>query len=142
METLQMTTLYKNTIRYFLIMFSMLLFTGMWMFIEHTSLNIQELQNYYTPKSFFGLLETVSPHLFAMGMVTFILTHFLALKKRNSFIESKLTLILFLLMLSSNLSGFFINEDSFLLLWVKLFSTLLFFILSLSLIIKVYFRTK
>jgi uncharacterized membrane protein len=119
----------------------MLLLSGFWMFIEHTSLNIQELQNYYSQKSFFGLLETVSPHLFGMGVVIFTLTHFLALKNKNSSIESKLSIILFILMITSNLSGFFISDTSMIMDWIKLFSTLSFLILSILIMIKVYHRT-
>lgn len=120
----------------------MLLFSGFWMFIEHTSLNIQELTQYYAQKSLFGLLETVNPHLFGMGVVIFTLTHFLALKNKNTPLESKLSIGLFTVMIFSNLSGFFIEESTILIAWIKLGATLLLMILSSILIVKVYFRTR
>lgn len=137
-----MTNIYASTIRYFLIMLLMLLFSGFWMFIEHTSLNIQELTQYYAQKSLFGLLETVNPHLFGMGVVIFTLTHFLALKNKNTPLESKLSIGLFTVMIFSNLSGFFIEESTILIAWIKLGATLLLMILSSILIVKVYFRTR
>ena len=46
----------------------MLLLSGLGMFMLNTSLSIEGTSAYYAPKSFYGLLETVSPHLFGMGL--------------------------------------------------------------------------
>ena len=121
-------------------MMTILLFiTGLWMFVLHTSLSIEGTLDYYAPKTFFGLLETVSPHLFGMGVLVFVLTHFFAIiqgvkqEKYRGF-----SLWLFLMMLLSNLSGFFIGEENTLLALVKLASTFLFILYGLWAMIKVY----
>ena len=115
-------------IRYFLLMTTLLFLTGLWMFIEHTSLSLEGVLKYYEPKSFFGLLETVSPHLFGMSLVVFILTHFYTVVEG---IEQKKNWLfgLFGLMIIDNLSGFFIGDIFF--SFLKLLSTIL--------IIGVYF---
>lgn len=136
-----MKDIYAVVIRYFLLMFLMLLITGVWLLLLHSSLTLESFTNYYVQKTIFGLLEVVTPHLFAIGTTVFILTHFLSLNKKNSSYENKLTLTLFSSMLLSNLSVFFISEQSTWIIWIKLISTLLFLILSLLTIYKVFFRT-
>ena len=127
-------------VRYFLLMLLLLLITGISMLLLHTSFTLEGFTNYYVQKSVYGLLEVVTPHLFAMGTVIFILTHFLALKNKNSVLESKLTLLLFTVMLVSNLSVFFISETMPWLVSVKLISTSLFLLLSLVIMWRVFFR--
>ncbi len=121
---------YQAPIRYFLILLSMLLLSGFWMFASHTGLTIDGVNVYYAKKSFYGLLETVSPHLFGMGVVFFIMTHFFTVIKNVSI--PKGIIVLFALILLSNVSGFFISY----LALVKLLSTLLLIILSFVLIWK------
>lgn len=104
------------------------------MFIEHTSLSVEGVFKYYEPKSFFGLLETVSPHLFGMSLVIFILTHFYVviegINQKRDWIFG-----LFGLMLIANLSGFFIGGWFFSL--IKLVSTILMVCVSVYLMIKI-----
>lgn len=108
-------------------MTGMLLSTGVWMFLLHTSLNIEGTVNYYAPKSIFGLLETVSPHLFGMGLLVFILTHFFAIIKHiNQKIFISFSICFFIWMLLMNISGFFIVEQGWFFAVIKLVSTLLF----------------
>ncbi len=117
----------------------MLLATGMWMFTLHTTLSIGGVLEYYTPKTFFGLLETVSPHLFAMGVLVFVLTHFFAIIKE---IEQKkymwFSLWLFIFMILTNISGFFIGQESDFFALLKLISTLGFVLYSMWAMLKVY----
>jgi len=130
---------YFTPLRYFFVMTVMLLATGLWMFILHTSLSIEGTLEYYAPKTFFGLLETVSPHLFGMGVLVFIVTHFFAIMKDVQQDRYKwLSWGLFLLMFLSNISGFFIAEQSALFAFAKLISTLGFVGYSLWAIFKVY----
>ncbi|CAA6808273.1 MAG: Unknown protein [uncultured Sulfurovum sp.] len=136
-----MIPIYTAVIRYFLLMFLMLLITGIWLLLSHTSLSVESFTNYYVEKSFFGLLEIITPHLFAMGTTVFILTHLLSLNKKNTPYENKLSLVLFTLMLLSNFSLFFITEESTWMVWIKLISTILFFIFSLLSIYQVLLRT-
>lgn len=136
-----MKDIYAVVIRYFLVMFLMLLVTGIWLLLLHTSLTVESFTEYYVKKSLFGLLEVVTPHLFAMGTTLFIVTHFLALNKKNTPYEDKLTLTLFTVMLVSNLSVFFITEQTTWIVWIKSLSTLLFLIFSLLTIYRVFLRT-
>ncbi|CAA6800606.1 MAG: Unknown protein [uncultured Sulfurovum sp.] len=140
METSLVHTFYTVTIRYFLLMFLMLLITGIWMLLLHNSLSIESLTDYYVKKSLYGILDVLTPHLFAMGTVIFILTHLLSLKNKNSAFESKVTLLLFLVMLISNFSLFFITELTSWMIWVKLISTILFLLLSFLTMWRVLFR--
>lgn len=131
---------YTITIRYFLLMFLMLLITGVWMLLLHTPLNLESLTDYYVQKSVFGLLEVATPHLFAIGSVIFILTHFLSLKNKNTPFETKITLILFGMVLLSNLSGFFITDTISWMIWIKIISTVLFLLFSLMIMWRVFWR--
>ena len=136
-----MIHLYTIAIRYFLIMLLMLFITGVWLLLLNSSLNIESFSNYYVQKSIFGLLEVVTPHLFAMGTVIFILTHFLSLNKKNTFFDNKLSLSLFSLMLISNLSTFLITEHTSWIIWIKLLSTALFLIFAILTMYQVLDRT-
>ena len=133
---MNLNSLYVLIIRYFFIMLTLILLSGSLMFIEHTSLSIEGVISYYEPKSFFGLLETVSPHLFGMGVMVFILTHFFAVIKGIN--QQRFWLYaLFVLMLFSNAFGFFITEGSFVFAGLKLGSTVLMIGLCFYLIKKV-----
>lgn len=117
-------------------MLTLILFSGFLMFIEHTSLSIEGVINYYESKTIFGLLETLSPHLFGMGVAFFILTHFYAVIQGVN--QKKFWLfLLFILMLVSNFSGFFIAEGSFVFAGLKLGSTVLMILLCFYLMMKI-----
>lgn len=118
---------YSIALRYFFVMTVLLLFTGVWIFVLNTSLSIEGTSAYYAPKSFHGLLDTVSPHLFGMGLILFILTHFFAILKGVKQENFKTFSLLFILvLLVENLSVFFIVEDGIVFSVLKLLSTLLF----------------
>lgn len=118
---------YRIVLKYFFLMTLLLLFTGVWMFVLNTSLSIEGIAAYYAPKSFYGLLETVNPHLFGMGLIIFILTHFFSILKGVKQESFKTFSALFVLvMLVENVSGFFISEESLIFAVVKLLSILLF----------------
>lgn len=135
-----MIQLYSIGIRYFLVMLLMLFITGIWLLLLHTSFSLEGFSNYYVQKSVFGLLEVATPHLFAMGTIMFILTHFLSLNKKYTFFETKLTLTLFTFMLISNISAFLITQNTAYMLWLKIISTVLFFVFSLLTIWRVLLR--
>jgi len=135
-----MIHLYKVVIHYFLVMLFMLLVTGIWLVLLHSTLSLESFTSYYVQKSIFGLLEVITPHLFAMGTVVFILTHFLSLNKKNTPFESKLTLSLFSIMLISNLSGLLISENSTYFIWLKIISIIIFLVFSLLTMWRVFFR--
>lgn len=109
------------------------------MFILHTSLSIDGTLAYYAPKTFYGLLETVSPHLFGMGILVFVLTHFFAIflyVKQEKY--KYFSMFLFALMLLANVSGFFISEHSTFFALLKLISTVLFIVYTLWAMFKVH----
>lgn len=108
----------------------MLLASGFWMFVLHTSLNLDITFKYYEKKSFFGILEIVTPHLFGMSIVFFILTHFLAVVKNIKPLSS-CAYMLFIVTIASNVSSFFIHEELSWFSLVKLFSTLLLLLCSI-----------
>ena len=136
-----MKEIHAISIRYFLVMTFMLLATGVWLLLLHTSFTLESFTTYYVQKSLFGLLEILTPHLFAMGTVIFVLTHFLSLHKQNTVFENRLTLMLFLLMLISNFSGFLITESTTYLVWLKISSIILFLFFSLLTMWRVFYRT-
>lgn len=131
---------YSLTIRYFIIMLLLLFITGIWMLFLHTPLNVEAFTNYYINKSIFGLLEIITPHLFAMGTTIFILSHFLALKNKNSLFESKIAIMLFTTMLISNFAPLIITTTATWIIWLKIISTLLFILLSLLISWKIFFK--
>lgn len=126
---------YSAVIRYFLILLSMLLLSGLWMFVLHTGLSVDGTSAYYAKKSFYGLLETVSPHLFGMGVIFFILTHFFTMVKGLEK-PSNLIMMLFIMMIISNFIGFFITHASVVFTLLKVLSTLLMIGVSFMLIWK------
>lgn len=127
---------YILVIHHFFLLLLILLMSGFWMFVEHTHLTFSGVMNYYSPKTVFGLLETLTPHLFGMGVVLFILTHFYTIiKGLTSRKMYKVLLLLFIVMMFSNLSTLFIVDKAMFFAGVKLLSTLLLIVLSLVLIV-------
>ena len=134
---------YNLALKYFFVMTLLLLLSGLGMFVLNTSLSIEGTTSYYAPKSLYGLLETVSPHLFGMGLIIFILTHFFAILKGVKQENIKTFSILFVLvMLVENVSGFFIMEDGMFFAVIKLLSTLLFIVYTCVAMWKLLFLKK
>lgn len=131
---------YKITINYFLIMVLLMMITGIWMVLLQTSLDLENITNYYVNKSLLSILEVLTPHLLAMGTVVFILTHFLSLKNKNTVLETRVSSLLFLVMLLSNLSLLFITEATPWMIWLKIVSVLLLLLFSLFLMWRVFWR--
>lgn len=118
---------YALPIKYLLVMAVMLTGSGVWIFVLDTSMSVEGTAAYYAPKSIFGILETVTPHLFGMSTLVFILTHFFAVFKG---IDQKrcgiFSMGFFAVMLLANLSGFFITQESLWFALLKLVAILLF----------------
>lgn len=134
---------YNLALKYFFVMTLLLLLSGLGMFVLNTSLSIEGTTSYYAPKSLYGLLETVSPHLFGMGLIIFILTHFFAILKGVKQENIKTFSILFVLvMLVENVSGFFIMEDGMFFAVIKLLSALLFIVYTCVAMWKLLFLKK
>jgi len=130
---------YGIALRYFFVMTFLVLGSGLWMFVTNTSLSLEGTSSHYALKSFYGLLETVSPHLFAMAVLIFILTHFFAIVSGVKHENFRLfSLLFFTVMLLSNISGFFIDESSLFFTLLKLGSTLLFILFSFFALYKLF----
>lgn len=135
--------LYLLVMRYFFVLLLMLLLSGFWMFVEHTQLTIDGVMTYYSPKTVFGLLETVTPHLFGMGVVVFILTHFYTVVQGvYSQWRYLLALMLFALILLSNVSPFLIGENTFIIAILKFVSVITFIVLNVILMLDLALRLK
>lgn len=118
---------YGLALKYFFLMTLLVLFSGLWLFVGNTSLGLEGTASYYAPKSFYGLLQTVSPHLFSMAVLIFILTHFFAIVSGVEHQKFRFfSTLFFSIMLLSNVSGFFIAEKSLFFALLKILSTLLF----------------
>lgn len=130
---------YGLALRYFFLMSTLVLLSGLWMFVANTSLGLEETSAYYAPKSFYGLLETVSPHLFSMGVLIFILTHFFAIVSGVAHEKFSLfSTLFFMVMLVANVSGFFITDGSIFFTLLKLLSTLMFSLFSFYALYKLF----
>jgi len=130
---------YGLSLRYFFLMTLLVLFSGLWMFLVNTSFGLEETSKYYAPKSFYGLLETVSPHLFSMAVLIFILTHFFAIVSGVEHKKFRLfSVLFFVVMLLANVSGFFITETGVFFTLLKLLSTLLFTLFSFFALYKLF----
>ena len=130
---------YRLPIRYFIVMSLMLLMSGMWLSFLHTGWSFDGVMEYYAAKSLFGLLETVTAHLLAMGIIVFLFTHFFAvikgIEQQNFY---RISLAFFVVMLLSNLSGFFVSDIYIFFGLVKYIATLLFLCFSLFVSYKLF----
>ncbi len=112
--------LYTITIKYTLVFASLLLTSGLWLFILQGSFREDALT-----KSLEGVLEIAVPHLFAISVLAFVLSHFLL------FIESidkkkvlKFIVILYLAILLENVSHYFISLEFKIFAWIHLLALL------------------
>lgn len=108
--------LYVLSIGYSLVFATFLLVSGLWLFILSENAPIRSLE---------GVLEIIVPHLFAMSILAFVLSHFLL------FIESiekkkvlKFIVVLYLAIFFENLSEFFISLEWQIFVWIHFFSLL------------------
>lgn len=84
--------LYKIPITYLVLYAVLILASGVWLFLLSQGLDSAQSLNHtlkdiiYTPeaKSVRGLIEVVTPHLFAMGMLIFVAAHFMLFSTRVS----------------------------------------------------------
>ncbi len=86
--------LYKLPIRYMLVYTLLILFSGIWIFLLSHELNVPlkiSLQSF---------IEIATPHLFAIGTLIFIVTHFLLFSSKIKHKTSRiLSLMLFVMAL-------------------------------------------
>ena len=113
--------LFSQSIGYSLIFATGVLFSGLWLFW----LNDRELEI-----SLEGALEIIAPHLFAMGIFVFVLSHFLLfVEGMNQRVAMKLSLALYLLILLVNIGIYF--------LWLKVAALFVFTVCFIWLFYKI-----
>ena len=122
-------------IAYLLLYTIMILATGIWLFLLSQGLNgsegiVSTLQHIVASpesKSLHNLVEVATPHMFAMGMMIFVVAHFMLFSTKISQKTSLIVaLILFTLALFNIVSYGAISFGFLMTGWVKLISMSLF----------------
>jgi len=122
---------YRLSIIYFTLFALLLLTTGATLFFSKIGFSFEAIHNYYAgnealfmnAKSTYGQLETLVPHLGAMGLFIMVMGHFIlfASKKRRKGIVT-IFILLFIAALGDIVSGLFIAKNIGLFIGVKLLS--------------------
>jgi hypothetical protein len=126
---------YKYSIIYFLLFSLLLLSSGIMLFEEKIGFGIQNIQDYYLgntmsfipAKSSSGLLKIVLPHIFAFGLFSMVIMHFLIFTRERS--KKKIKYLIYLTFLSALFeigSPFFIIVGADTFAYIKLISFVLF----------------
>ena len=130
-----MTKAYKFAISYFLFFSLLLLVSGALLFEQKIGFSIDGILNYYLgnessftqPKSAFGVLKTVLPHIFAFGLFAMVIMHFLIFTKERN--KAKTKVLIYLTLISALLeigSPFFIIIGADIFAYIKFISFVLF----------------
>ena len=118
----------------------LILGSGLWLFLLSQGLESSEsvmhtIKNFITTpadKSLEGLIEVVTPHLFAMGTLIFVVAHFMLFStKISQKVSLIVAMILFIFALFDIFSYFAIILGLLVSGWIKLVSMLLFVLLFL-----------
>ena len=134
------TALYKIPIIYMIIYVILILMSGIWLFLLSQGLEGQEsiistLKNVITApaeKSIEGLIEVVTPHLFAIGTLVFVTAHFMLFSTNVSQKVSLIvSMLLFTLALFDIFSYFAISFGLVVSGWIKLVAMSAFIVLFL-----------
>ncbi len=129
---------YKYSIVYFLLFSLLLLSSGIMLFEEKIGFSIEAIQDYYLgntsefipAKTASGVLKIVLPHIFAFGLFSMVIMHFLIFTKQRN--KTKTRILIYLIFISALLeigSPFFIILGADIFSYVKLISFVLFEIL-------------
>lgn len=125
----------KNTHLYMIPIFYMVLFTvailasGVWLFLlsqgfaeESFAATLSQIIERPVSKSIHGLVEVVTPHLVSMGMLIFLVAHFLLFStKVSKRFSKKLSVALFIAAFANIFAYFLISFDLVSSGWLKLF---------------------
>lgn len=139
-------SLYKIPIAYMLVYVVLILFTGLWLFLLSQGLNSSDgmidtlIGIVFTPepKSLHHFIEVAAPHMFAMGAMVFVLSHFMLFSSKIS--QSTTLIVAMLLFVFTILNIFSYSVISLGLLvsgWIKLLSMSIFVLLSLLMLFMV-----
>lgn len=139
-------SLYNIPIMYMIVYVMLILFTGIWLFFLSQGLSysdglidtVRHIVVAPEPKSIHNFIEVATPHMFAIGAMVFVVSHFMLFSTK---ISQKTTLIVFILLfVFSILNIFSYGVITFGLIvsgWIKLFSMfmfVLFFVLMLLMV--------
>jgi len=139
--------LFKIPIGYLLLYAVAIIFSGVWLFLLSQGLEekgiFQTLQHFIdTPqvKSIYGILEVATPHLVSMGVLLFLVAHFLLFSTSISKTFSKKFSIWLWGVTFANICAYFLISFEIVVTgWVKLFSMSFFVVLFLFLLLLVAF---
>ena len=118
--------LYTLSIVYFLMFVVALFATGVALFLVELVVedmaDLTQQAGLIKPKSMEGLIEILSPHIIGMGLMLFVVAHFLLFSKKFSQVFSlKVFVALALVILTDQISYLFISMGWEMFGWVKLF---------------------
>jgi hypothetical protein len=139
--------LYTIPIAYMLLYVLAILLSGVWLFLLSQGVNHTEVITAFekilsdpVEKSVHGLVEVVTPHLFSMTALIFVVAHFLLfstkIPKRFSLV---VTAVLFVTALINIFSYFLISVGVVMSGWIKLISLVLFLLVFFVLLLMVAF---
>jgi len=139
--------LYNIPIAYMLLYVVAILFSGVWLFLLSQGLANTDILQTFThivtspePKSLHNFIEVATPHMFAMGTLIFVVTHFMLFSTK---VSKKLSLTVSLVLFSValfNISAYlFISFGLVVSGWIKLLSMALFVLLFLGMLAMVAF---
>jgi len=130
--------LYAIPIKYMLLYVVLILVSGVWLFLLSQGLHSSEsvmhtLKNIISApevKSIQGLVEVLTPHLFAMATLIFVAAHFMLFStKVSQRVSLIVAMLLFVFALFDIFSYFFITFGWFVSGWIKILSMLVFVLL-------------
>ena len=105
-----------------------ILVSGVWLFLlsqglgeERIAMTLSNIINSPVKKSIYGLVEVATPHLVSMGMIIFLVAHFLLFStKISKRFSKKISIALFVTAFANIFSYFLISFEIFASGWVKL----------------------
>ena len=139
-------SLYKIPIAYMLVYVVLILFTGVWLFLLSQGLNssdgmntiIMNIINAPESKSLHHFIEVAAPHMFAIGAMVFVVSHFMLFSTKisqgTSLIVAMLLFVFTILNIfsySAIILGFVVSG------WIKLLSMSIFVLLFLFMLFMV-----
>ena len=141
------TQLFKIPIIYMLFYTLAILLSGIWLFLlsqglgdESISMTLLNIINAPVPKSIYGLLEVATPHLISIGMLIFLVAHFLLFSTKISKVFSKkVSAFLFIAAFANILAYSLISSGLFTSGWIKLLLMGIFVLLFVFVLLLVAF---
>jgi len=136
---------YNIPIAYMLVYTVAILTSGVWIFLLTQGLGnldrlatLEKIIESPMPKSLHGFVEVATPHIFAMGLLLFVVAHFMLFSTKVSYTFSrKLSLLTFVFALFNIVAYLFILLGLVVSGWIKLVSMFLFVVAFVLLLVLV-----